>query len=180
MNILYFQLLPDNKMLHNLRVMRKEQFHTQLLAATFAALRLAQDYVENHLSLNVKYVAVLNRSYDGIREPDERVYPDDKGKIIPDLSDTDVVDLLYRDDACPQWIDISVAGASKGVTLVRLLCCGRYHGDETRMYYYLDGTQPFGIKTPDLPDGWEEGMRFKLLEADDALRIIKKFIRFPY
>ncbi|MFA6172348.1 MAG: hypothetical protein WC701_01560 [Kiritimatiellales bacterium] len=158
--------------------MRREAFHSQLLAATFSALRFGQDYVKNRLPLNVRYIAVLNQSYDNNRKPDELVYPEDEGRIESDLTDTAVVDLLHRDDRCPQWIDIAVAGADKNTTLLRLLCCGRYHGDESRMYYYESGLQPFGIKSPDLPVGWEEGITFRVPEPNKALHLIEKSAEF--
>lgn len=152
--------------------MRREDFHTQLLAATYAALRFGQAYLKNRLSLNVIYVAVLNSSYDSNREDDEVVYPEDDGRIVPDLTDRDVVELLHREDRCPQWIDIAVAGADKDATLLRLLCCGRYHGDESRMYYFENGTQPFGIKSPSLPVGWKEGQKFKVKKPNQAMEDI--------
>lgn len=152
--------------------MRREDFHNQLTAASFDALRFGQEYVSNRLSLKLTYVAVLNQSYDENRKEDEVVYPEDDGKIVPCATEREVVDLLYRKCRCPQWIDISVAGADKTATLLRLLCCGRYHHDETRLYYYQRGTQPFGIKSPDLPPGWKDGNKFKLHKRDKALNLI--------
>ena len=152
--------------------MRREDFHSQLLAATFAALRFGQIHVRNRLSIHVKYVAILNQSFDDNREPDERVFPEDNGKVVPNLTDIGVVDLLHREDLCPQWIDISVAGADEETTLLRLLCCGRYLGDESRMYYYQSGTQPFGIKSPVLPPEWREGMKIKIPKPNKALQAI--------
>ena len=154
--------------------MRREDFHSQLLSATFAALRFSQNYVNNHLPLNVRYVAVLNQSFDDNRHPDEIVYPEDDGQVHPDLNDVGVVDLLHRDNRCPQWIDISIAGADKETTLFRLLCCGRYHSDEARLYYFESGTQPFGIKSPDIPIGWKSGMKFKVPKPKKALHLIEK------
>ena len=152
--------------------MRREDFHVQLLAATFSALRFGQEFVKNRLSLKVAYVALLNESCDGNREDDEIVYPEDDGRIVTDLTGREVVDLLHRDGRCPQWIDISVAGADREATLLRLLCCGRYHGDESRLYYFDQGTQPFRIKSPVLPPDWKEGVEFRFKKPSKALKDI--------
>ena len=149
--------------------MRKEDFHSQLLAATFSALRYGQTHVKNRLPINVTYIVILNQSYDVNRKSDEIVYPEDAGRIETYLSDKAVVDLLYREGRCPQWIDISVAGADRNITLIRMLCCGRYHGDESRMYYYDGGLQPFGIISPDLPVDWKAGEKFRLKKPDDVI-----------
>ncbi len=154
--------------------MRREDFHSQLLAATFAAITFGQEHVKNRLSLSVRYVALLNQSYDDNREPDEVVFPDDDGRIECDLTDQSVVELLHRDDRCPQWIDISVVGSDRTTTLICLRCCGRYHGDESRLYYYPSGTQPFGIKSPHLPFGWREGRKFRIPRPDKAVRLLRQ------
>jgi hypothetical protein len=152
--------------------MRRDDFHFRLLAATYAALRFGQGYVTNQLPLDVRYIALLNQSYDGNREDDEVVYPADDGRIESDLTDVAIVELVHRQDLCPQWIDISVAGADQSVTFVRLLCCGRYHSNESRMHYYQNGSQPFGIKSPDLPEGWQEGVKFELESRARAMNRI--------
>lgn len=155
--------------------MRKEDFHNQLRAASFSALRFGQEYVSNRLSHHLTYVVVLNQSADGNRKDDEIVYPEDDGKIHSGLSEIEVVELLHREDRCPQWIDISVAGADKKTTLFRLLCCGRYHADESRLYYYWQGSQPFGIKSPVLPANLKEGKKFKLKKPNKAIEDITAF-----
>jgi hypothetical protein len=158
--------------------MRKEDFRIQLIASSFFATRFAQNYVCEVLPFNFRYVVSLNESYDGNRQPDEVVYPDDNGKVLCDLSEDGVVDLLLRENRCPQWIDIAVAGASEEITLLGLCCCGRYHGDESRLYYYESGTQPFGIKSPALPPDWKEGKKFAVGRPDDAMASIIAKRRF--
>jgi len=152
--------------------MRKEDFHSQLYAATFSSLRFGQDHVKNRLMSNVRYIVLLNQSFDEGRKKDEVIYPEDEGRIEVNLSDQAVVDLLYREGKCPLWIDISVVGADSDTTLLRLLCCGRYHNETSHMYYYDAGLQPFGIKSPDLPSGWKEGAKFKVKKPDEAIRDI--------
>ena len=142
--------------------LRREDFHVQLLAATFAALRFSQELVKNRLVLNVRYLVILNQSCDFNASGDEVVYPEDDGRFQADLTDSDVVDLLFRNGCCPEWIDIAVAGADRKTTLVSLYCCGRFCSEESRMYYTWTGFQPFGVKGPDLPKGWREGRKFSV------------------
>lgn len=130
---------------------RPEDFHTQLLAATYAALRFGQGYVKNRLPLEAEYIASLNQSYDARRADDEVVYPEDDGRIVECGTARAAANLLYRDGRCPGWIDISVLAVRKERTVMHLVCCGRYVDDDQRLYYYDRGTQPFGIKSPALP-----------------------------
>lgn len=152
--------------------MKKEDFCNQLTSASSAALRFGQQYVSNCLSQNVIYVVALNQSHDGNRKEDEIIYPEDDGKIYSGLSQIEVVELLYREERCPEWINIRVAGADRDVTLVSLECCGRYHCDESKLYYTWNGTQPFGIKSPILPHDWKEGEKFELRSPSKAIEEI--------
>lgn len=156
--------------------MRQAQFHTQLLAATHAALQFGQRYVRNRLHLETEFVAVLNQSYDANRAPDEVVYPADEGRVVEGLSDGGVVDLLHRNGRVPAWIDIAVLTVAHKRTVMRLLCCGRYLADEERLYYHARGSQPFGIKSPDLPPSrW--GRRFWLPRPAKALARLRETAR---
>ena len=154
--------------------MRKDDFRNQLVAASFAALRFGQKYVKNRLSHNLTYVVLLNQSYDGHKTDEEVVFPFDIGKVKSGLNEEEVVDLLWREGRCPVWINISAIGSERKVTLVQLCCCGRYHSDESKMYYYWQGTQPFGIKSPYLRGKWKngkwvDGQKFKLPGTKKAL-----------
>ena len=148
--------------------MRQVQFHNQLQAATFAALRFGQRFVKNRLPIEVEYIAALNQSHDANRAEHEIVYPDDDGRVVQLADDQDVVELLYRDGRCPAWIDISVLTVRKRRSVMRLLCCGRYLSEEKLLYYYSRGTHPFGIKSPDLPPRRREE-RFWLPRHSKAL-----------
>ena len=155
--------------------MRNEDFHFRLQAATFAAIRFAQTMVKDTLRLEPKFFVALNASYDGNRENDEKVYPEDDGRIAIDLSDQDVVKLLCREEAVPQWIDIGVAFCTREFTGLSLTCCGRFHPDDQRLYYYTGGTQPFGIKSPVLPIGHKQGRRFRLPKRVEFLDRFQRF-----
>jgi hypothetical protein len=149
--------------------MQREDFQNQLTAATYRAIRFAQNFVGNRLSLNPTYVVLLNQSNDENRTGDEVVFPADKGRMEKCLSEIQVVDLLLRNSRCPVWIDINVAGSDENLTLLRLNCAGRYLGEERRLYYYLVGCQPFGIKSPYLPPAWKKGEKFRLKPIADAV-----------
>lgn len=153
--------------------MKREDFQSQLIEATFAAIKFGQRYVSNCLTQNVTYVVVLNQSCDGNREKDEIIYPEDNGKIYSGLSQSEVAELLYREGRCPEWIDIRIAGADGDVTLIELECCGRYHDNDSKLYYTWQDTQPFGIKSPFLPAPfWKEGEVFELKKPDKAMEDI--------
>ena len=154
--------------------MRPQDFRTQLTAATFDAIHFAKKFLKKHPPIDAQYVALLNQSYDKNCKDDTCVYPEDDGRIEYNLTERAVRELLLRDGRCPQWIDISVIGADSRISLVQLLCCGRYVGDESEMYYYEQGSQPFGIKSPVLPVGWTEGRRFALPKPVLALEMLLK------
>jgi hypothetical protein len=155
--------------------MRREDFHFRLLAATFSSARFAQTMVKDTLRLSARYYLVLNASCDDLRQDDEQVFPEDDGRIETDLSDVEVVALLCRGEAVPQWIDIAVAFATSAFTGFSLTCCGRFHPDEIRLYYYESGTQPFGIKSPTLPLDHQEGRRFRLPGREGFLGWFRSF-----
>jgi len=50
----------------------------------------------------------------------------------------------------------------KKQTVFKLICAGRYSDDEKEFYYSNNGTGPFGVKSPDLPIDYSEGIKFKL------------------
>ncbi len=129
-------------------------------------------YVTNQLSERWAYIVLLNQSYDGNRAESEVVFPGDKGRIETVSTEDQVVDLLLRESRCPVWIDISVVGADSEVTLFKLSCAGRYQEDAAQLYYYKQGTQPFGIKF-DLPYDYLEGEKFLLNSTADTVERIK-------
>jgi hypothetical protein len=85
------------------------------------------------------------------------------------------VDLFCRDQRVPQWIDIAVAYRGAEHSHLSIICCGRYHCDDARLYYYDQGTQPFGIKSPTLPPGYKEGTRFWLPREREHYERLRRF-----
>jgi hypothetical protein len=142
--------------------MTRSEFIGFLAKASASSLDFARRYVENELPETLRYHVLLNQSFDGNAKPDERVYPEDDRREYPSLLAEAVADLLLRDGRCPEWIDVAVEAQAEDYTQMRLLCCGRYTDDQSRMYYTRQGTGPFGIKSPNLPPGYREGTRFRL------------------
>ncbi len=155
--------------------MRSTDFSLRLDAASFYVTRFALTMVHDNLPFDFRYAVLLNSSHDGNRAPDEVIFPEDDHVIQNDLDAKDVVTLLCRDERVPQWIDASVAFKGQTHTHISLKCCGRYHSDDNRLYYYSQGSQPFGIKSPSLPWNRKETERFWLpSEAEYFERIYKQ------
>jgi hypothetical protein len=142
--------------------MTRSEFIGLLTKVTAASVDFARRYVENDLTETVRFHVLLNQSYDGNAKADERLYPEDDGREFSSLTLEAVVDVLVRDGRCPEWIDVAVEAHGDDHTLMRLLCCGRYTDDESRMFYTRQGTGPFGIKSPNLPFGYAEGTKFRI------------------
>ncbi|MEO0413471.1 MAG: hypothetical protein AAF226_00805 [Verrucomicrobiota bacterium] len=152
--------------------MRAEDFSFRLEAAAFCSWRFASTMIKQKLPPNFIYSVTLNASYDGHREQDEVIFPEDDFRVIFDLDIQSVVSLLVRNERVPQWIDISVCSCDRQNSYLHLLCCGRYHSDDDRLSYHAQGSQPFGIKGPQLPHGClnDDGRisrRFKLPKYKD-------------
>jgi len=155
--------------------MRAADFRIRLDAASFHATRFAATIVRDKLPFEFRYCAVLNSSNDGNRKVDETVYPEYDNVIHEDLDAKEVVELLCRDDRVPQWIDIAVGFSGRNHSHLSLICCGRYHADDNRLYYFDRGTQPFGIKSPNLPPRYKDGTRFRLPKRRDFLERLYGF-----
>lgn len=54
-----------------------------------------------------------------------------------------------------EWIDVAVEDVGGGLTVVSLLCCGRFTSQEDLLYHRDGGRPPFSVKSPALPPGWE-------------------------
>ncbi len=142
--------------------MTKIEFQFHLAGASILAYRFAKNYLTNNLPIKFKYNVVLNGSSDdpGLKQFD--VYPDDNGIIKNSLTEAEVVDLLFRKDKVPVWIDINVCESNKEETIFNLLCAGRYSNNKDEFYYNHNGSGPFGVKSPILPVNFVEGNKFKI------------------
>ncbi len=147
--------------------MTRVRFEQALRGASEASRQFALSVVTNDLPMDYRYVAFMNQSFD--ESPlgaDETVYPDDPlrvGDLDLPLSSAEIVQLLCRDDAVPEWIDISAYRVIDRSTVFSLVCCGRFTPNAERLYYADSDLSPFGIKSPVLPNRWtKEQGRFDL------------------
>jgi hypothetical protein len=121
-------------------------------------VRYAKSMVRHALPDSWRFFIKPNASYDG--NPlvdDETLYPNDSlptGAPVGPLTFEQALNWLWREGKVPEWVDVSVYAADTVHTYVWLACCGRFSGLEKRLYY-RDDVPPFGIKSPDLPAGWE-------------------------
>lgn len=145
--------------------MTEADFRVLLTAASFMAVRFGQRYVTQTLPFDFRYDVRLNQPCDDHATGDDVLYPDDNDRVVSLATEADVVPLLYRDGRCPQWIDISVERIGVPYTELRLLCCGRFTDDGTKMYYSDRGLGPFGVKSPDLPPDFEDGTTFEIPQS---------------
>lgn len=142
--------------------MTRSEFTALLSKATTASIDFARRYVINDLSDAASFDVYLSRSCDVHATAKERLYPEDKGREYFCITEEEVVDVLYRDGRCPEWIDVSVKAQAPTHTRVRLICCGRFTDDLDLMYYSKRGMGPFGIKSPNLPFDFKEQNKLRL------------------
>lgn len=142
--------------------MNEPDFLFLLLGASYASFKFAQEYVKNDLKPEFRYDLVLNASNDSPELQQFDVYPEDYGKKFFDLTDKEVVEILCRNNKVPVWIDIAVSKADRKKTTFSLTCAGRYSADQDEFYYREAGSGPFGIKSPNLPIGYQKGKKFRL------------------
>lgn len=141
--------------------MTQQEFSFRLKNASFTALDFAERYVSNKLKPNFRYNVIFTfPNHDNNVKFD--IYPEDEGIIKLNLTNIEVIDLLYRKNKVPIWIDINVLKSSRKTTTFNLLCAGRYSDDDDELYYNEDHAGPFGIKSPTFPIGYKEGKKFKL------------------
>jgi hypothetical protein len=142
--------------------MTKQEFLFNLKGASLVSLKFAENYIKNKLTTDFKYNVILNSSTDDPKLTQFDIYREDDGIMKLDLTDQEVVELLYRKGKVPVWIDINVLKSSRKSTTFNLLCAGRYSDDKKEYYYNENGSGPFGIKSPKLPVDYKEGKKFKL------------------
>jgi hypothetical protein len=130
------------------------EFASLLETSTAEAIAFARSMVFDELPANYTYRVFPNQSYDGHREPDDVVYPNDSLDDMHDFIEMgrdDCIRYLYRDGRVPQWIDISVGAVDYDFTYIYLRCCGRFTAHDERLYYKRFDRGPFGIKSPAIP-----------------------------
>jgi len=139
--------------------MKREEFKANFEKATGTAFDLGQRFVIQTLPEKLVFHVYPNHSYDGNPlEGDEELFPDESledGKYLEMATQDEVLDFLWRAEKIPEWIDINVESASDNITVMRLQCCGRFTASFDLLYHRSGGMQPFAIKSPYLPIGYD-------------------------
>jgi len=142
--------------------MKREEFRANFDEAIKTTFDFGQRFVLQTLPEKLVFHVYPNHSFDGNPlEGDEELFPDDSledGKYLEMTTDGEVLDFLWRSEKIPEWVDISVESASDNITVMRLLCCGRYTASFNLLYHRSGGMPPFAIKSPDLPIGYDHDL----------------------
>jgi hypothetical protein len=158
--------------------MDKKIFQQNFARAMEFAIPFSQKFVTNPLPSNCLSFLYPNMSYDG--NPlvdDEQIFPEDGSGLSEEkpyfgaLTESEVVEFLWRNGKVPEWINITVSTYDAKFTYLELLCCGRFTETEKRLYHTFEGYPPFHVLGPDLPPGWksiEESGKFDLFWRKNA------------
>lgn len=150
--------------------MEKSEFQVLLIHSSKLACEFAKNYLLEYLPNDFRYTIQLNISFDNPMLKQFDIYPDDNEKIVELATEIETVDLLFRNGKVPVWINICVDTISENCTVLKLLCAGRYSNDNNEFYYLKNGTGPFGIKSPNLPANYIEGVKFNLPVKTKSLK----------
>ena len=149
--------------------MDKSVFSERLWRAAECARDFARTLVIERLPDAIRFEVHLNQSHDGNPlHPDERVYPEDTERIPASrrsrLTREEAVELLWREGAVPEWVNLSVSREDGEHTLIGLECCGRFTANTQRLYHEREGYPPFHVLGPSLSPSYdsEKGGRFSL------------------
>lgn len=142
--------------------MTEQEFRVLFRKARNQVFDFAKSFVLNDLEKKYEFDISLNESADIPRVENFDYYPEDDNKRFKNLSEDEIVKLLFRNKKIPVWIDINVKTVRDGYTIMNLLCAGRFSDDENEYYYKKRNTGPFGIKSPIFPFGYKEGTKFKV------------------
>jgi hypothetical protein len=152
-----------------LTLVEREVFARRLNEAATAARDFARKLIDEQLPEPMLFRLQLNSSYDGNpRVRDEVVFPEDsafeRAEELKICDEQQVVGELWRDRRMPEWIDVAVIGDTGTATLLQLMCCGRFTGDEGLLYHAREGRPPFHVTGPVLPVGYQQGQKFSIYD----------------
>jgi hypothetical protein len=142
--------------------MDKKIFHQNFAKAIEVVLPFSRQFVTNLLPSDCLSLLYPNMSYDG--NPligDEQTFPEDSFGLteekpyIGPLTESDVVEFLWRNGRIPEWVNVTVSTFDEKYTYLELLCCGRFTATGGRLYHAGEGYPPFHVLGPDLPPDWE-------------------------
>ncbi|GAB2956426.1 hypothetical protein GCM10027280_51280 [Micromonospora polyrhachis] len=147
--------------------MDRTTFAARLVSSAEAARRFAGTLVTEALPAALAFRVRLNQSNDAhvSPQPGEVRFPHDsnpdRDRTLLWCDESAVVDELWRDGRVPEWVNLSVIDRTSTVTLVEVVCCGRFTDDESRLYHVQEGAPPFHVLGPTLPAG-HDGSRFSI------------------
>ncbi|MGW0433637.1 hypothetical protein ACWDV4_14005 [Micromonospora sp. NPDC003197] len=153
--------------------MDRTTFAERLVSSAEAARRFAGTLVTEALPAALAFRVRLNRSNDAhvSPQPGEVRFPQDsnpdRDRALRWCDESAVVDVLWRDGRVPEWVNLSVIDRTSTVTLVEVVCCGRFTDDESRLYHVQEGTPPFHVLGPTLPPG-HDGSRFSIHQRSEC------------
>ena len=161
--------------------MERETFAKHFKVAGKAAIDFARKFFSERLPDSMCFRVRLNCSHDANLHPDERVYPEDgtyeRAHEQRQCTEAEVVAVLWRAGAVPEWVNVSVIGLTGTETLLQLDCCGRFTSNQNLLYHQIYGHPPFEVVGPNLPIGYKDGDRFsiwrrtELWSRDDLERV---------
>ncbi len=153
--------------------MDRQAFEERFRRAARRARDFAQSFLEEPLPSELRFRLELNASFDGnpLHE-NERVFPQDSDprnqRALSNVDEAGALAAFWRDGLVPEWIDLSVVGASAAATLVGALTCGRFTADDWLLYHQDEGYAPFHVLGPSLPGGYVDGQRFSIYDSVQA------------
>lgn len=141
-----------------------ESFARNLNEAACLARDFTSGFILEELPEEMVYLVCLGSSYDGNTLDEEEVtFPEDYEERQRQCStQSEVVQLLWRDGKVPEWINVQVYRQDKTYTHIQLLCCGRFSSDKAHIYHAREGRAPFHVVGPALPIDYEQGVKFSL------------------
>jgi len=153
--------------------MDREIFADRFRRAAQRARDFAQSFLEEELPSQLRFRVELNASYDGNPlHASERVFPEDgdprRHRALSNLDEAGALAAFWRDGLVPEWVDLSVVGATGAATLVGALTCGRFTADDGLLYHLDEGYAPFHVLGPSLPGNYVDGQRFSIYDSVQA------------
>ena len=154
-----------------IKKMKKSEFEANFRKSIEVAYHLAVTHVVQHLPRTFLFYLYPNSSNDDSvpLKKGETIFPEDSPlgyDCYGPLDSDEAIGYLWRTEAIPEWIDISVISEDKVHTYFRLLICGRFTKDINLLYHQKEGYSPFHALSPYLPPGFgaiaPEGNKFDL------------------
>ncbi|MEP1489286.1 MAG: hypothetical protein ABJK28_12735 [Algibacter sp.] len=133
--------------------MDKEIFYNNLIKAANTVYPFTCEMVVNKLPNQFKYIVKIYSNFrKGLKEG-EVTFPKVKklNQTTEPINAKEVIDILWMDQAIPEWINIQVEDYDENNTYFSLECCGRYSKREEHFYHKKEGYIPFHSLSPALP-----------------------------